>query len=168
MIAVGKRFASLVLLVAASVLVVTGAAAASTNPRNRAKATAEAFVQGLLPGAPDGPRACDVKTQAGFFDKNRMYLAACASNDGTFQFFSMVNATNGGTVNPRSPYVDAQLSTLCNVQGGSAYATGVKGKYVNIFAGSGSNTTTAKDLSDLLAGQIKNLRGHQSVSLCQP
>ena len=166
----GMKALSAVLVAAITLFTFTGIAAAKTNPRDKAKANAEGFVQSYLPSAPGQPGICDMKTQEGFFDKNKMYLASCSTADGSLQIFSIVNATKG-SLDEHSPYLEAQLNNFCG-GAGSAYAAGVKGKFVNIFAGrgdaasSGSAASVAMGLQRQLADTIKNTAGQVAVKVC--
>jgi hypothetical protein len=138
----------------------TGAAAKSNSPAT-AQAAADEFIKSLLPPSPGQPGICDTKTQSGFFAKRASYLASCGRTDGGFQAFSIVAAKNG-SVNIKSPYMKSQLKTFCAA--GHAYSMGVKGKFVEVYAGTGDGPGTgaavAQDIPKALGDQTKNVPGY--------
>jgi hypothetical protein len=137
---------------------------ADANSKSSAQGAADGFINALLPSNGQ-PGICDVKTQSGFFAKNASYLASCATNDQSFEAFSIVNAKNG-SVNVNSPYVKSQLNTLCAT--GHAYSTGVKGKFANIYGGTDVNSAgIAQGLANALGQQISKTAGYvKPFKLC--
>jgi hypothetical protein len=157
---VKARVASAV-VVALVVLGFASAAGAKSNSPATAQSAANGFIQALLPSSPGQPGICDTKTQSGFFAKRASYLASCSTTDGGFAAFSIFAAKNG-SLHVNSPYVGSQLKTFC--AGGHAYSTGVKGKFADLYAGTGDGPGTgaavAQDLAKALGDQIKNVPGH--------
>jgi hypothetical protein len=152
------------IVIALGVLTAGGgiAAAKKSNPRATAQSVGDQFIAAYLPSGPGQPGICDVRTQSGFFNKNNTYLASCATNDGSLQIFAIVNAKKGASLAYNSPYVAAQLTMICN-GGGSAYVAGVKGKFVEIYAGTGAAVPVASGLRNQVADQVKNTPGHVSI-----
>jgi hypothetical protein len=146
-------------------LVLVAPAAGAVSAKN-AKAAAEGSVAAYLPSGPGQTGICDVKTQSGFFAKKHSYLSSCATTDGSFQYFFIANASKGG-LNIKSPYLTAQLNTFCNGTG-YAYAAGVRGKFLAVFAENGTGGgTIAKGLRDQLADQLSKYAGQRSTTLCE-
>jgi hypothetical protein len=158
-----RRLLTCVVVTLGMLLVAGGVAVAKSNPRATAQSTGDQFIAAYLPSAPGQPGICDVKTQSGFFNKNNTYLASCATTDRSLQIFAFVNAKKGASLAENSPYVAAQLTMICS-GGGSVYAAGVKGKFVEIYAGTGAAVPVASGLRDQLAGQVKNAAGHVSIN----
>jgi hypothetical protein len=136
-----------------------------------AKATAEQRIAAFMPSTPGTSAVCDVRTQSGFFNKKHSYMASCSTSGGSFQYFFIANARNG-PFDVKSPYLAAQTGTFCNA-GGYVYATGVKGKFLAVFAeaavgGSPNPGGMARGLRDSLDAPLKKLAGHQSVDVCRP
>jgi hypothetical protein len=126
----------------------TGAASSSeptTKSPSTAKDGASRFVDALLSRSPGHAPWCDTKTRSGFLARRTFYLASCATNDGTFQFFTVVSARNV-TLKQTPPYYQAQLAKFCST-GGHAYVTGIRGQFVNTYAGTGAGQTVAVDLA---------------------
>ena len=133
-------------------------AVAATTPNSPAAAQAagDAFIESLIPSTGGQTGACDTKAQSGFFAKKASYLASCVSADGTLQVFSILDATNK-SINTKSSYLKARLKTFC--ASGHAYASGVKRKFVNIYAGTGAGQGQAAELLNTLSGQIQESAG---------
>jgi hypothetical protein len=106
-----------------------------------------------------------VKTDSGYYAKNKGYLASCATSDGTFQYFVLFYATQTGALSVKAPYLATQLTTFC--KGGHAYAAGQTGKVLEVFAGSGGGESTASGLRDLLAAGLKKTSGlYTTFDIC--
>jgi hypothetical protein len=158
-VGVKRRLVACVAVALGVVTVGGGVAAATSSPRANAQATGEGFIATYLYASTHGGalnngnllgEICGTKTQSGFFTKNSAYLASCESSDGTLQIFAIVNAKKGAPLALNSPYLVARLHMLC-IAGGAAYAEGVKGRYLHIFAGTDGNVSGAKDLRNLRA-----------------
>ena len=155
------------------VTVGSGVAAAANTPRANAQATGDGLIATYLYASTHGGalnngnllgEVCGAKTQSGFFNKNSTYLASCESSDGTLQIFSIVNVKSGARLALNAPYLVGRLHLLC-MAGGAAYAEGVKGKYLQIFAGTDGNVSGAKDLRDLRALGLQGVSGAQTTKL---
>jgi hypothetical protein len=156
-----------------AVTVAGGAAAATSSPRANAQATGDGFIATYLYASTHGGalengnllgETCGTKTQSAFFNKHNTYLASCESSDGTLQIFAIVNAKKGAPLAFNSPYLVAQLHVICKA-GGAAYAEGVKGKYLHIFAGVNGSGSTAKGLRDLRALGLQGVSGVETTKL---
>jgi len=153
-----KRIVAVVFVATLVVVIASGAVAgAKPNSPRTARATATAFVASLLPSAPTQPGICDTKTDSGFFARRASYLASCASSDGAFQFFSIVAARNG-PVNTNSPYLESRLTAFCAA--GHAYRTGVKGKFVNTYAGALGVADVASGLAAMGGSDLQKTKGY--------
>jgi len=157
---VKTRVASGLVVALVLVLGVGSAAGAKSNSPATAQAAADGTIQSLLPSSPGQPGICDMKTQSGFFAHRASYLASCSTADGGFAAFSIVAAKNG-SLHLHSSYVGSQLHTFC--AGGHAYSAGVKGKFADLYAGTGDGPVTeaavAQDLANALGDQIKGVAG---------
>ncbi len=163
-----KRSIALGALVLAILCASAGLAGAKTDPRAKAQSVAEQQVAGFLPSGPGQPGICDTKTFGDFIgSKKQIYLAACSSTDGTFRFFSIVNAVKGSLNIPTTQaFLGGQLSDVCNNAGGTATAVGVKTKFVDIFAGSGASESIASGFANTLKDQVKKTAGYVSFKAC--
>jgi hypothetical protein len=160
-----KRLLTCVAVALGMLTAASGVAVAKSNPRATAKSAGDQFIAAYLPSAPGQPGICDVPGQSGFFNKNNTYFASCSAtaNGDLLQIYAFVNAKKGASVAVNVPYVAAQLNLVCNGGGGSSYAAGVKGKFVELFAANGGYVSIAKGLRDQVAGTVKNTPGHVSV-----
>jgi hypothetical protein len=129
-----------------------------------AKRAANKFVSVLLQHSAGETPWCDQRTQRGFTADHRVYLASCATKDGSFQFFTLVTAERGsGKLD--APYYKAQLAKICAT--GHAYATGVQGLFANTYAGTGAAADDANNLAGAAAQGFKSAEGYVApLQLC--
>jgi hypothetical protein len=126
---------SVLVMTLLATLALSGVAVAKGNAAANAQSSGDGFVAALMPaadGSTQGQGICNTKTQSGFFAKNASYLASCSSADGTFQAIYIVDG-NHKSLKTNSPYVKAQLNTVCAT--GHAYSVGVKQKFVALYLG---------------------------------
>jgi hypothetical protein len=165
----GRTFGVLALAGALGVGVV-GAKPAAAASAKKAKSAADGVITAYMT-TPGSPGVCDVRTESGFFNKKRSYLASCASNAGDLHIFVITNASKG-SFSIKSSLLDTKVGEICGADNGFAYSVGVKGKLVEIFA---ENATPdepepggiARGLRDLLAQQLANTPGRAEATLCE-
>jgi hypothetical protein len=170
---VKRRLVACVAVALGVVTVGGGVAAATSSSRANAQATGDGFIATYLYGSTHGGaldngnllgEICGTKTQSGFFNRNSTYLASCESSDGTLQIFAIVNAKKGAPLALNAPYLVARLHMFC-IAGGAAYAEGVKGTYLQIFAGTDGNVSGAKDLRDRRALGLRGVSAAETTKL---
>lgn len=161
-----RRVAVTTVLVLVLVAAVGGVAAAKlTKPQRTAKAAATGFVKGYLPD-PGKTGLCDVAGLAGFLRGKKVYRASCHTNDGAFTYAVYVNATKG-SFNAKQASKDA-VKTVYSVYcpSGVIYATGVQGKFFEVFGGKGSGVAVAKATKAIAASQESKVAGYSPATLC--
>ncbi len=154
------------LVALATLALSSGVAVAKSSPQAKAQSAANRIINSYFPPGPGQSGVCAARTKSGLFNNGSNYLASCAVRlaDGVLQVFVIVPVTNAASLNAEPSYLRSQLDGMCKASG-SAYVAGIKGRFLEVFAGAGSQVTVANGLHEEIAARVANVPGHVSTSL---